>query len=162
MLRIDNACINDVDDIKILLNRIWKDTYKSILSEGVIKTAAEKWQSKERLKAQIESEAELFILGRNEKGQIVGLATSSIIEENVVYVKRLYVDLDAQRKGVGSKLLKYTENYYKKAKLIRLDAAEGNSRAIEFYKKHGFKIVKKEKEMILTDSIDVFVMEKLI
>ena len=53
-----------------------------------------------------------------------------------------------QRLGIGSKLIKFAEKYFKKLKLhkIKLEVLANNFKAINFYKKHNFNIIKKYKK----------------
>ena len=53
-----------------------------------------------------------------------------------------------QRLGIGSKLIKFAEKYFKGLKLnkIKLEVLANNLKAINFYKKHGFNAVKKYKK----------------
>lgn len=56
------------------------------------------------------------------------------------YIEGIFIDSDSQNKGVGTALLNKAKE--EKMKLL-LNVYEKNKKAIRFYEKNGFKIVKK-------------------
>jgi len=58
-------------------------------------------------------------------------------------VNALYVGADYQSKGVGRSLMDaaFTHNYLQHAKNIYIDVWDKNTKALNFYKKYGFKVV---------------------
>jgi len=54
-------------------------------------------------------------------------------------LKHIAVAKDAQRKGIGSKLLKEAEKLVEKGK-IEIHASENEKEALEFYKKNGYEV----------------------
>ncbi|WFA07827.1 N-acetyltransferase [Tissierella sp. Yu-01] len=88
-------------------------------------------------------EATVFVYEDN--NEIKGFI--GIIEK--IYIAGLFVSNQYQNEGIGSKLLeKCKENY----PILRLDVYAKNLKAINFYKKHGFKI---EKEKVNDDTKEV-------
>jgi len=57
------------------------------------------------------------------------------------YLGQLYVDLAYRHKGIATKIMDYRIKWLKKhgVKLIMLRSYSGNIKAIEFFKKYGFK-----------------------
>ncbi|WMM25236.1 N-acetyltransferase [Tissierella sp. MB52-C2] len=81
---------------------------------------------------------ESTVLVYEDGGEIKGFI--GIIENS--YIAGLFVSNKYQNEGIGSKLLeRCKEDYF----VLSLDVYAKNLKAINFYKKHGFK-VKKEKE----------------
>ncbi len=79
------------------------------------------------------------------------------IREAEVYLMRLFVDSEYQGYGVGSKLL---QSIYRLAgnKPVTLSVLKPNLQALNFYKKHGFKVVRDARHTYL--GVSRFVMEK--
>jgi len=53
----------------------------------------------------------------------------------------LYVDLDFHGRGVGTKLIKYAMANFDQLKKVNLKVVSYNEKAINFYKKIGFRII---------------------
>lgn len=157
---INIASKSDVFGIKNLLNNVWADTYKEILSKELILKATTVWQSLENLESQLESEAGIFIVAKDESEKIIGLATANNIGKGIIYLRRLYVNVENQRQGIGSELLSFVIKYFPKARSLRLDVADGNEKAINFYAKQGFQIVERKEEAIEGETIRIIIMER--
>lgn len=57
------------------------------------------------------------------------------------YIAGLFVDDKYKRKGIGSKLIGFAKDKYEK---LSLHVFKENNNALNFYLKHGFKIISKE------------------
>ena len=69
-----------------------------------------------------------------EQGKVKGF-----IGINNNYIEGIFIDSDSQNKGVGTALL----NKVKEEKMeLRLNVYEKNIKAVKFYQKNGFEIVK--------------------
>lgn len=58
-----------------------------------------------------------------------------------VLLEDLYLDETCRGKGLGSKFIQFIESEYPSAKRFRLEVAGENIRAIDLYKKLGYKIL---------------------
>lgn len=76
-------------------------------------------------------------------GNITGF---TIYYDNLIHL--MMVDVDLHRQGLGSLLLSHVEEqlFQRGNTIIRLETFEGNRQAINFYKKNGWKITKKDKD----------------
>ncbi len=72
---------------------------------------------------------------RNEKNQITGF-----IGVNKDKVEMLFIDAAERGKGIGKSLLDFSVN---KLNVKKVDVNEQNEQAVGFYKKYGFKTVKR-------------------
>jgi len=93
-----------------------------------------------------ETTSELLVAESNQK--IVGLIHQIFFLDPVhaglnSYITSLFVREPHRKKGIGSQLLKKAmENAEKKGVIeVHVDTEEDNTRAIDFYQKHGFKKV---------------------
>lgn len=66
--------------------------------------------------------------------------------DNIIHL--MMVDADLQRQGLGSVLLSHAEEQLFKRgnSIIRLETFEDNRQAVNFYKKYGWTITKKERD----------------
>jgi ribosomal protein S18 acetylase RimI-like enzyme len=93
-----------------------------------------------------ETTSELLVAESNQ--EIVGLIHQVFFLDTVhaglnSYITSLFVKEPHRKKGIGSQLLKKViENAKKKGVVeVHVDTEENNTKAIEFYQKHGFKKV---------------------
>ena len=61
---------------------------------------------------------------------------------NKEFIGALFVDIDYQGLGIGSKLIDYVGDKYNK---LELAVYKDNESAVKFYKKKGFKIIEEQK-----------------
>ena len=102
--------------------------------------------STKELKEQIDSGVRFF--GLKGKGEIIGIMGIQYVKD-VTLIRHAYVLKKYQRRGVGRKLLKYLINLAKCPEILVGTWADA-SWAIQFYEKHGFKLISsKEKDRLL-------------
>lgn len=158
MLQIHNATVDDVAAIQTLLRETWQDTYSDHLSQETLDEVYKTWQSIEFLTKQIENPKIYFPLAKA-ADELVGLSTSYMPEDTIVMF-RLYVSPQHQRKGIGDLLLKNVIEHFQAAKKIQLHVEVMNPKGQSFYKKHGFKEMKREEEKVVNERIEIILMEK--
>lgn len=66
-------------------------------------------------------------------------------KDGVVFIEKLITDNEYQNLGIGKKLLKHIEDYFKNAKKYELFTGSKSIKNIEFYKKAGYAVYKEEK-----------------
>ncbi|MEI5909358.1 GNAT family N-acetyltransferase [Bacillus spongiae] len=87
-----------------------------------------------------------------EKGGVpigqIELQIKKIENKEIGYVNLFYLTPEYREKGYGSILIDYAESYFYKHKLkeYQLRVSTTNQRAIRFYKKYGFNLLRIEKE----------------
>lgn len=161
MIKISKANIFETNEIKKLLNYVWIDTYKEFFSKETIKYIVEESQTIDKLSLEIKNNNLLFLVAKNNLDNIVGLATVQK-GESKIFLKRLYIHPNYQRKGIGKKLLLNILNYSEDKKAIYLEAEKDNINAINFYKKNGFNIIEDKEYKLKCDRFSTVVMEKSI
>ena len=93
-----------------------------------------------------------------------GIFTSTfqmfINEDNNLYVRKIATSPHVEGKGLGKKNMRYMETYAKGhgCSKICLDVYKKSTRAVNFYKKNGFKIVGERRARFFSE----YVMEKII
>jgi ribosomal protein S18 acetylase RimI-like enzyme len=158
MIQILNASVEDAAAIQRLLRDTWKDTYGDHLSQETLDEVYQNWQSIEVLSRQIENPAIYFPLAK-EGDKLLGLSTT-VMREDTIMMPRLYVSPQHQRKGIGDLLLKNVMEHFQGAKKIQLNVEVMNSKGQAFYKKQGFKEIKRAEEKVVNEVIAVILMEK--
>lgn len=144
---IRKAGINDIDIINRLAHAIWPDAYGAILSPEQLAYMLELIYSREALTKQIQQLHHQFIIVY-ENDNPVGFASYSpkLPNEKKVYrLHKLYVLTNQQGKGTGKLLLNYIIDEIKLigAGMLELNVNRHN-KALHFYTKIGFTIVKEE------------------
>lgn len=158
MFQVVNATVNDAAAIQKLLQETWKDTYGDHLSQETLDEVYKNWQSIEFLTQQIENPRLYFPLAKA-GDELVGLSTTYMPEDTIMMF-RLYVSPQHQRKGIGALLLENVVAHFQGAKKIQLHVEVMNPKGQSFYKKQGFKEIKREEEKVGNEVIEVFLMEK--
>lgn len=158
MINVCKAQPIEAQEIKELLNYVWIDTYKNFFTHETVKNITENFQTVKRTKLEIEDESRLFAVAKDNGGKIVGLAFANIKDESI-FLNRLYIHPDYQRKGIGTSLLKFVADNYKDYDTILLEVEQENPKGLNFYKKHGFTIVKSNEYTLNGDKFSTFLMK---
>lgn len=130
----------DLTEISRFLSRCWHETYDDIYGvERVSKITAE-WHSSDALQDQLQRPGSVFLTAID-RGKIVGVVYASQHGVGEAMLHQLYVNSSLHGSGTAAKLLARVEAGFPDAELIGLEVDELNTRAIAFYKKHGYACV---------------------
>ncbi|MHA1135409.1 MAG: GNAT family N-acetyltransferase [Candidatus Thorarchaeota archaeon] len=141
MNKFENAEDSDLDEILSLINMLNREWFSKIIPE-------EYFQEPFLTRKQLDDMAtimEFFVLRK--EGQIIAVGSFGSRDKNTAWIPLMQVHSKYQRMGIGSSLLRFLE---KKAeslnfKKIHLETDSEAKWAINFYKKHGFLIFKRDK-----------------
>lgn len=145
------------------------DAYKVTLPIEELRTYVEEAFSKELIKHEIESSEALYLLCRNETGEMCGYAkyvnseTPDCIAHNgAIELQRLYVQDNCKGKGVGRLLSGYGESIsqQKGSKVLWLRVWDGNTAAQKVYLKWGYSFCGEEAYKVGREKRKVLVMMK--
>ena len=159
MFVIERARAADVDSIQQVLSETWIDTYGAHLSRSTIEQVTTNWHDPTLLRSQIEKHGNYFAVAR-EYAKIVGLITVTGVTSGELYLSRLYVHPEHQRRGVGSALLNAAIAAYPGATMIRLHVEQQNAKGLSYWRKQQFVESGVTIEQIGTESMTVLAMEK--
>jgi GNAT superfamily N-acetyltransferase len=143
-LKIRMADEDDINMIGWLAQQIWPVTYKDILSGAQLQYMLRLIYSPDALKQQMELHHQFLIAELEE--QPVGFASySSISDDGVFKLHKLYVLPELHGKGLGKAFLDFiTEDIISLgATTLRLNMNR-NNKAKKFYEKNGFSIIAEE------------------
>lgn len=149
-VEIVRAVPDDAEIICDIRDRAWLDTYPNEelgISSDDIRVNAQGREGEfvprriAFLKEQFAKDDETGIttLVAKVDGQIVGYIDPRIDEQNHHRIGALYVAPEAQRMGVGSKLMRQVLEIYGRDEDIFLEVVSYNKNAIDFYKRFGFE-----------------------
>jgi ribosomal protein S18 acetylase RimI-like enzyme len=147
-LSIVRATIKDVKDILKIKHETWLDTYPNAELGITVEDIQDRLDKSEAVRSGEEIWAEAI---NSEDGvsrvtyvakldnQIVGFVVPCIIN-NKNFIRTINVEPSMQGQGIGSLLMQKALNWFAKDKDIYLNVASYNDKAINFYKKFGFKL----------------------
>lgn len=142
-LTLRRASEKDIPLIRDLSNKIWPQTYSTILTTEQIDYMLKMMYSEESLQQQMKQQHEFIIV--NDGVNPVGFASFSLIETGVYKLHKIYVLPQKQGKGTG----RFVINEIIKAMIrkggttLQLNVNR-NNKAKEFYEKLGFTVIKEE------------------
>ena len=145
MIEIRPAGISDLETIHDLAHQIWPSAYLEILGQQQLDYMLEKIYSLSSLQHQLSILKHHFII-MTEDNTSVGFASYSPHENAAIYhLNKIYVLPSLQGKHLGQQLLNYIIIQIKKtgATTLQLNVNRFN-KAIHFYEKQGFTIIREE------------------
>ncbi|CAN5165078.1 GNAT family N-acetyltransferase [soil metagenome] len=147
MVKIEGASTDDIPVIKGLAEYIWPVAYKDIISKEQIAYMLDMMYSEEALKYQIEKQQHTFFLAflNNVPVGFAAFHKKYKMSHAIYRLSKLYVSTEAQRMGIGKKLLDQVIFPIKPlgASILELNVNRAN-KASAFYEKMGFIITKNE------------------
>jgi diamine N-acetyltransferase len=146
MIPVSKAGAESIPIIQDLAERTWKVAYASIISAEQMKYMLDLFYSEASLKKQME-DGHHFIIAK-EKNKAIGFASYSIKSANepdTYRLHKIYIDPSWQGKGIGKLLIGFIINdiSFNDAANLELNVNRHN-KALDFYQKIGFTIVKEE------------------
>ena len=159
-ISIIQAKPDDAEAVSALGHRIWQAHYPSIISQEQIDYMLNLWYTPDYLRQCFENEKQRFYLGYLDEVLSGFIAYWPTDEDGVMFISRLYVDLQSHGKGLGSALLEKPANEAN-IHTLRLHVNRHNVNSINYYQKRGFKPVGEQITEIGEGYVmDDYVMEK--
>jgi len=138
-LKINIVSKSDLKIVIDLANEIWPICYKDTISAIQIQNLLDKIYSVENLIHEVEELGHVFWIAHDSR-EPVGYI-SAYVEENNLWIKKLYILPEKQGKGYGTQFMNTVENYFKNTKAICLLVNSTNKSAQAFYKAKGFEVI---------------------
>ena len=127
----------DLTALRDLLVTVWHDTYDPIYGAERVTALTNRWHAIDALKAQLQRGNACDIVA-DDDGMIIGNASATCPDGRAVNLHRLYVLPGRQKEGIGADLLDAVLAAFPEADAVALEVEPANTRAIAFYRKHGF------------------------
>ena len=157
MIEIVKVSKQHIPTIRALAQRFWPVAFASILSEHQIQYMMEMMYSPASLEKQMDKGHE-FAIASKYKQQVGYVAYEIDCEKSgKTKIHKLYISPNSQRMGVGKTMVHFVAQQALQAnnKAIYLNVNKHNNKAIGFYNKHHFQLVKEEE----IDIGDGFIMD---
>lgn len=146
MIEITIANKQHIATIKALAEEFWPVAFDSILSKQQIAYMMEMMYSSKSLKEQMDKGHQFAIANKN--GKKVGYMSYEIDCNGLSKTKihKLYISPNYQRHGIGKAMVDFVAKQALLAnnRALFLNVNKYNNKAIGFYKKHHFQLVKEE------------------
>lgn len=142
LIKLIEATTEDIPLIQTIAEQTWRPTYGHILTEEQTLFMLDMMYSSESLTRQFETNTFIFAY---EGDTPLGFACFESKNDEVMKLHKLYMLPAAQGKGIGKLLIQEVAKYAKQQglKFVHLNVNR-NNKAIGFYEKQGFKIIKEE------------------
>ena len=137
-LKYKKAVADDIPVIAGLADRIWRKHYPDIITVEQIEYMLKNMYSSANLLKQMNEGHEYTLAYINEKP--VGYISISTKDKRNYFLHKFYVEVEGQRKGIGSELFTHILQQLNTPGTIELTVNRKNYKAINFYFKHGFVI----------------------
>ncbi|WP_201748001.1 GNAT family N-acetyltransferase [Chitinophaga vietnamensis] len=162
MYQIKAATTAEIPVIQDLTEKIWRPTYRELLTPEQINYMIDMMYSTASLNRQINELSHHFVILHDDETPIGFAAYSHTDRPEVYKLHKIYLSLDYQGKGVGKFLLNGVADRVKAlgAHILELDVNRFN-KARNFYEKQGFTVIKEKVTDIGNGYImDDYVMQK--
>jgi diamine N-acetyltransferase len=133
---IRGAGSSDIALITALAKRIWPASYKGILTDEQIANMLLRIYSEENLRKEIDVLGHRFWIASVTDEDIA--FASGYQENDIAWVKKIYVDKSAKGLGIGRALIDVIGATYPSAREVRLLVNPNNHPAMDFYRHVGF------------------------
>jgi len=138
MIELRTASKTDLPLIQQLVITIWNVAYKDMLSKEQLNYMLDNMHSIPALTKLIDTGHQFVI--PYEDGVAKGFACYKVLPDKV-RIEKIYVLPDQHKKGIGKLMMDYIIEKASEVNVVELNVNRQN-KAVEFYKKIGFKIIK--------------------
>src|SRR5262245_32689000 len=133
------AEFTDLANVETIARTTWPMTYAGIIPDDVQRRLLDSWYSPERLRRDLGAPGSTFLVAER-RGTIVGFAQFARRSAESVELTRIYVLPDAQRGGIGGRLLDAALAQFadEGARLLTVCVERDNAIGRRFYEKMRF------------------------
>lgn len=143
-MRLRRAFPHDIPLIRELTFATWPQTYGNILSADQIDYMLERMYSEKSLTEQMEQQRHEFLI-LYDGVQPIGFASTSLHEPGTFKLHKLYILPSYQGKGAGAFTIReLAKAIRKKGGRSLLLNVNRNNKALNFYEKNGFTVIREE------------------
>ncbi|STX28955.1 N-terminal GNAT family acetyltransferase [Legionella beliardensis] len=140
----------DCKELHALIIKTWRETYPSYIAkqgeEAIAHEIADRF-SIEKVQSYLKDINRRLWVVTNSQNNMVGYAHIILPKENKkpAFLDQIYLIQEEQGKGLGTILLQQCYSYLKEKNIsgLELEVDVDNEKAVNFYKKQGFQVMKK-------------------
>lgn len=157
MYRVRQATENDVVAIRDVATKAWYNTYLNIYAASTVNELLAASYNETHLKKRLKEQ--LFLVAE-EDDEIIGFANFIYGEE--LYLAAHYVRPQSQHKGYGTSLLEEgLKRFKERYDTVYLEVDNKNRHGIDYYKDHGFTILRSYQPEMYGETMDLALMKKI-
>jgi len=160
IMKIQEVKLESLSRVHALAKKTWFNTYKSILEEQQLNYMFNMMYKIENLEHNVKKGSSYYIIRDK-----VDLGFIEIIKkEYIIKLNKIYVIPNQQGKGLGENLIRFICDIAKNKKITQIELNVNRyNKAIKFYLKQDFKIIKEENIEIGNGYLmEDYVMRKII
>lgn len=135
----------DLPIVQRIANDTWPTAFDGVIERHKIEMMLDDIYDLDMLRNDMDALGHVFWVARH-NGQDSGFI-SSYKEDDVTWIKKLYILPTKQGLGIGRALIGTAKTHFAPQRALSLNVNNGNAKAIGFYQKYGFVI---EKEVPVT------------
>lgn len=156
MRKVREATPADVVSIRDVATKAWYNTYLNIYAARTVNELLAAAYNEQHLTKRLKDQ--LFLVAE-EDGEIVGFA--NFINGSELFLSAHYVRPESQRKGYGTDLLEAGLKHFKgQYDAVYLEVDNQNTEGVEYYKQHGFELVRPYHHEMYGEVMDLALMKK--
>ncbi|MBL7565845.1 GNAT family N-acetyltransferase [Staphylococcus saccharolyticus] len=157
MYSVRQATQNDVVAIRDVATKAWYNTYLNIYAGSMVNELLAASYNETHLRKRLTEQLFLVV---EEVGEIVGFANFIYGEE--LYLSAHYVRPESQHKGYGTSLLEEgLKRFKERYDTVYLEVDNKNRHGIDYYKDHGFTILRSYQPEMYGETMDLALMKKI-
>lgn len=157
MYSVRQATQNDVVAIRDVATKAWYNTYLNIYPASTVNELLAASYNETRFRKRLTEQLFLVV---EEVGEIVGFANFIYGEE--LYLSAHYVRPESQHKGYGTSLLEEgLKRFKERYDTVYLEVDNKNRHGIDYYKDHGFTILRSYQPKMYGETMDLALMKKI-
>ncbi len=137
----EKVTIDNVDMVKSVARAIWQVTYKDIISQQQMDYMLDNMYSTDKIMQEIEKGFQWEVASIDQ--DIVGYLDYIMEQDQRVFLSKIYLRPEVQKKGIGQILLNRVIDFSKRngGLAVYLTVNKDNTKAISFYERNGFVTV---------------------
>jgi len=143
-VKVNSIILEETSEEKIeiiidLANKIWLETYPSIISLDQINFMLYNMYNKDVILNEIKNGVKWYFIKENSN---IGFISYSLNDSNFIKIMKFYILTEYQQKGIGKKVFSLIKDMAKNKRFdkIILNVNRFNTNAIQAYSSWGFKI----------------------
>ena len=157
MYSVRQATQNDVVAIRDVATKAWYNTYLNIYPASTVNELLAASYNETRFRKRLTEQLFLVV---EEVGEIVSFANFIYGEE--LYLSAHYVRPESQHKGYGTSLLEEgLKRFKERYDTVYLEVDNKNRHGIDYYKDHGFTILRSYQPEMYGETMDLALMKKI-
>ena len=139
-IAIRRIAADELPVVQKIANETWPTAFAGVIERHQIEMMLEDIYDLDMLQNDMDALGHVYWVARHH-GQDSGFV-SSFKEDDVTWIKKLYILPSKQGLGIGRALMGTAKAHFAPQRALSLNVNNGNAKAIEFYKKYGFAVEK--------------------